>query len=374
MTGILNENTLRRLYEALAEIPTVSGYESRGIGEIGGIAGDFTDFFTEGRVTPGGGLLLIHRTKEEAPTLLFDAHIDTVGFCITEILENGFLHVAPVGGIDRRLLFGREIELYGKKTVRGIFAANPPHLKKTEANADGLPPLEEIPVDTGYTEQELRKILSVGDPGGYVQDTFMMENHRLCGKSMDDKICACAILLAAKLLSQKDGGCPVNLVVSLSSSEEVNGSGGAYLGELHADGAVVLDVNFGRAEGVPDRVSYVLGEGCGVSYSCTTNRILTEGLIQTAKERDIPLSVMVEPKSTGTNANYLQTAGLGTPAAVLSIPELYMHAGCETVSTEDVFSCARLLCAFAEEFPAIRHRMNTGRVIKPLPLGKENRL
>ncbi len=357
MSATDRQTKLKRLYESLAAIPTVSGFEKRGTEDLLAAieaywkeeSNDSAELPYNVTVTPNGGILLAPKSVTDAPTLLLDAHIDTVGFCVTEISDGGFLYVNPVGGIDKRLLYGREVEIYGKKTVRGIFSANPPHLKNhTAQKSDFLPPIDQMPIDTGYETEMLEKLVSVGDPVGFVQDCFFMQNRRLCGRSMDDKICVCAILAAAKALYAKK--LPLNLLLSFSSSEEVNGTGGAYLGKLRADAAIVLDVNFGRARDIPERESYILGAGCGVSYSCTTDRRLTDELIRSARRRAIPLQTMVEPKHTGTNAHFLQNASIGTPTAVLSIPELYMHAGIESVCTDDVFACVELLCAFAEDF------------------------
>ena len=108
---------------------------------------------------------------------------------------------------------------------------------------------------------------------------------------MDDRICAVAILLAAKMMetAHKDRSCDV--IFSFSSAEEVNGTGGEVLGKLMCDGAVVLDVNFGRDKDIHEKESYVLGDGCGVSYSCTTSRTLTDALVSCAKKADIPVRI-----------------------------------------------------------------------------------
>ena len=41
-------------------------------------------------------------------TVLLDAHLDQIGFVITEVLDGGFLRFAPVGGVDPRMLLGCE--------------------------------------------------------------------------------------------------------------------------------------------------------------------------------------------------------------------------------------------------------------------------
>ena len=357
-----------KLYNALASVPAVSGDEISCCEDIKKAIFGFTDFFTECKVLSAGGMLFIHRSKKaDAPVLLFDAHLDTVGFTVTELCGDGFVRVAQSGGIDSRLLFASEVEIYGKKTVKGVFISTPPHLNKGGSN-DALPALAEILVDTGYSQNSLENLVSVGDYAGFVFEPCMLLNDILCGRSMDDRICAAAVVLAATMLSaDKNYRDDCDIIFSFSSAEEVNGTGGAVLGKLCADAAVVLDVNFGRDKDIPENISYVLGDGCGVSYSCTTSRKFTDAIVNSAKQRNIPICTMVEAKHTGTNAHYLANAYLGTPCAVLSIPEKYMHQANETVSLKDVYSCAQTLCAVAQDFAAISDDLKNGRVIKKLP-------
>ena len=50
-----------------------------------------------------GNLLVFKQGAERPKTkLMLSAHMDEVGFIVTHVTENGFLKVAPVGGIDKR--------------------------------------------------------------------------------------------------------------------------------------------------------------------------------------------------------------------------------------------------------------------------------
>jgi len=79
-------------------------------------------------------------------TLLLEAHIDEIGFIITDIVD-GFLRVEAVGGIDPRMLFGQKVKFFGKKEVKGIFCSTPPHLKVKE---------EKSFEDTDYLDDVIR--------------------------------------------------------------------------------------------------------------------------------------------------------------------------------------------------------------------------
>lgn len=368
---------IKELYQKLSAIPSVSGSEPDAYEKICNTVFEYTDFFDTCEQLPTGGMLFTHhngKNNANAKKILFDAHLDTVGFCVTELLEGGFLRVRNVGGIDKRLLFASDVEIYGKEKINGVFVSTPPHLSKGKTT-DELPDICDIYIDTGFSDEKLKELVSVGDLCGFPYSYTELLNDTICGRSMDDKICAVAVIVAAKILEEDENFTDENdIIFAFSSSEEVNGSGGALLSKLCADAAIVLDVNFGREKGVAEYESYILGTGCGISYSCTTSRELTDALVECAKKADIPFGTVVETNSTGTNAHYLSNTYLGTPCCVLSVPEKYMHAANEAVSVKDVLSCAELLCAFSKEFSDIYKKMNENKIIKPLPGGETNGL
>ncbi len=363
MTENPTHSEIKKLLCRLTEIPGVSGSEELFSDEIIKTVFEYTSFFDKCEKLSCGGLVFSHFCgKQGAPKLLFDAHLDTVGFVVTELLSAGFVRVRPVGGVDKRLLFASEIEIYGKEKIPAVFISTPPHLAKKDG--DKLPDISDIYVDTGLSEEKLSELVRIGDSCSFAYTMREHLNGIISSRSMDDRVCACAIIHAAKMLetANKELGC--DILFSFSSAEEVNGSGGEILGKLMCDGAVVLDVNFGRDKDIHEKESYVLGDGCGVSYSCTTSRVMTDALVNCAKNAGIALHTLMEATHTGTNAHFLSNAHLGTPCAVLSIPEKYMHSAFEAVNVSDILSCASLLCAFADEFPTLAEKMKESRKIK----------
>ena len=359
---------IKQLYKDLSSAPSVSGGERSAHMSVCDTVMGYTKFFDSFEETPAGGLLFFHHSKNEnAKKILFDAHLDTVGFCVTQLVEGGFVKVRNVGGIDKRLLFASEVEIHGKKTVKGVFSSTPPHLSKGE-DKDKLPDISDMYVDTGLSFEKMSEIISVGDFCSFPFSYTELMNDIICGAGMDDKICAVAVLVAAKMLENDESYKDENdIIFSFSSAEEISGSGASYISKLCADAAIVLDVNFGREKGIAEYESYILGSGCGISYSCTTSRELTDALVECARKENIPCNTLVEAKSTGTNAHYLSNSFLGTKSCVLSVPEKYMHTANEAVDIKDVLSCGQLLCAFSKRFNDIYDEINKGKIIKPLP-------
>lgn len=347
------------IFENLKDIMTVSGYERVNAEKVRDIAMKHTGrFFQSADITKSGSVILYHRSvKENARTLLLDAHIDTIGLAVSEILDGGFIRTANVGGIDRRILTTAEIEIFGKERVRGLFSSVPPHL--TNKNGENtLPDFADMLVDTGKTKEELEKLVSVGDPCVFVGKTQRLLGDRVTSAHLDDKICCAAILGACAMLEENDDIC--NVTVLLSSGEETHGGGAKTASFVtEADGCIALDVNFAKEKGVPDYQSAKLGEGAMISRSAHTDRKMTDIVIKCADISNIAHKVIAETDGTGTNADTIEVANRGTPCAVLSIPIKYMHTPCELCSVHDA-ECARdILVSVMKNFDTMSQEEET---------------
>ena len=75
-----------------------------------------------------GNVIAVFGNKNADKTILLDAHIDQIGFIVTDITPKGFLKVEKCGGIDLRTILGCGVIVDGKQAVRGIVCCMPPHL------------------------------------------------------------------------------------------------------------------------------------------------------------------------------------------------------------------------------------------------------
>jgi endoglucanase len=69
-------------------------------------------------------------------------------------------------------------------------------------------------------------------------------------------------------------------------------------------------------------------------------------LEETARRRKIPFQITPEPRATGTDANAIQVSRAGVAAALLSLPNRYMHTPVEMVSLKDLDNASLLLAEF----------------------------
>ena len=67
------------------------------------IAKKYLNNFAEVSTDRNGNLYAVLGNKDADKTILLDAHIDRIGFMVTDINSNGFVKVYKSGGIDHRV-------------------------------------------------------------------------------------------------------------------------------------------------------------------------------------------------------------------------------------------------------------------------------
>jgi len=330
----------------VTEMCAVSGREQVAFAEL---KDRFGYMFNEIFTTHTGSFVGIRRCgKKNAPKLLFDAHLDEIGFMVKQICDGGFLKVTNIGGIDTKVLSAAEVWIHGKERISGVFASTPPHLKENGSKQKLL--LTDMVIDTGRTKEYLEENVPIGTVANFKTTTEKLLGNHVVGKSMDDKICMCTILGAFDLLENKDIN--VDLIAQFSGGEEIGYVGAATAGFVAApDYAVAIDVTNSYVPESPKRKEdNRLGRGGVISFSGTTSRPLTKRFIKTLDEANIPYQVVGEPGRTGTNAQVLQILHSGVPTALISVPLKNMHTAAETACLDDVENVSKALAALAESF------------------------
>ncbi len=338
-------NTLADTIIKLSAADGPSGFEQ----DIGKLAAELMmPYMDEVTTDVMGNVIGVKRCgKENAPKLMFDAHLDEIGFVVTGH-EEGFLRFAALGGVDARMLPASELRILTDPPVIGIVDALPPHIQKPE-ESDKTIKIEELFIDVGLSKEDAQKRIPVGTPAVYHTGARCFGDALICGKAQDDRSCFAVILHALELL--KDEKLDVDLYVLASAQEEV-GTRGAQTGafSVRPDWCIVVDVDHAKT---PDHTKYdamELGAGVVVSKGPNMNRKLTDKAIDLAEQNNIKYQVGVEASgNSGTNARVIQVAGEGVATALFGLPLKYMHSPVEVISLEDAEAAARLLSAVAKE-------------------------
>ena len=181
---------IERLTRALCAEHGTSGCE----GDVFKVAKKELGFCKEVCENELGGVVGIFGDLSSKRRILLDAHIDQIGMIVTDIDENGFLHVTNVGGVDRRTLPGSPVTVFGTETVTGIGCTLPPHLAKGD---DKIKPVAEQCVDLGLPKEEVEKLVAVGDRAALTRPLKKLMGNRITGTALDDRAgCACVIRAA----------------------------------------------------------------------------------------------------------------------------------------------------------------------------------
>lgn len=337
---MLDKDKIKQAIFSLCSVMSVSGFEKRATPYI---ESTFKDNFDSISCDAVGNHLLVKKCgKENAPKVIIDAHMDEVGMIVTGITDDGFLRIAPMGGLDVSIMQAADVIIYGKEELLGVIASTPPHLKKD----DKLPAPDELLVDTGLNGKAVKELVDIGTPVGFAPVYGELLNGRLIGKSFDDK--ACAAIAICAVASTPPEVLAADVYVLLSATEETNRLGGvsAAVFATDPDYAMVIDVNLARVPDTKDFETVEMDKGISISHSAATHRGLTLATEELCREKDIPYTPVAAPSSTGTNAATVNLVGLGVPVVDVGLPLACMHTYNEVISMTDICSLASLVREF----------------------------
>lgn len=275
--------------------------------------------------------------------ILIDAHIDQISMVVTEIDKNGFINIAPCGGVDCRVLPGTTVYIHGKSMITGIVCSTPPHLSSKENNT--FVKVESLIVDTGLSENKVNDLISIGD---YISFTTKPQNllgNKITAQALDNRAGVAALIRCMQMLKDQSLDCYVTF---LFSTQEEIGSLGAKTTTFSLDPteSITVDVSFGNQPQVANEKCGILSKGPMIGIAPSLSRNMSNLLIKLAKENDIPYQIEIMSSSTGTTSDVITSSKCGIEGGILSIPMRYMHTPVEVIDTTDIEFTAKLLSLY----------------------------
>ena len=294
-----------------------------------------TPYATDLRVDAMGNLIVLKKgARATGNKLMLCAHMDEVGLIIKSITEDGYLKFGCVGGIDRRVLLGKQVAL-GEQKVTGVIGLKAIHMTTAEERKK-VPKLEEYYIDIGVkSREEAEKLVGIGDCGVFVSDVVEFGDGMLKAKAIDDRV-GCAVLV--KLLEED---LPMDCTFVFTVQEEV-GTRGAFGSAFSVTPEIALVLEGTTAADNPalDESLQVCWPGKGPVLSWMDggsiyDRGLFELLRDLADRNGLPRQ-MKQSLAGGTDASAIQRTKSGVRVAGISAAVRYLHAPSSVANISDM--------------------------------------
>ena len=291
------------------------------------------------RIRPGGG-----------PRIMLAGHIDEIGLIVTYISDEGFVYVEPLGGWDPQVLVGQRVLLLGKKGhVPGVVGRKPIHAME-DADREKAVKIKDLWIDVGAAgKQEALELLEVGSVGVIDQPLRYLHGRRMVSRAIDNRIGA-FVALEALRWAQELGG--ESEVVAVATAQEEIGAWGARTAAfgLKPDTALVVDVTHcSKQPGVDPKEhgEVALGKGPSLAVGPYVHPGVLKRLRELAAAHGITYELEAHGRSSGTDADEIAVVREGVPAAVVSVPNRYMHSPSEMIDLGDVEKTVELMARYA---------------------------
>ena len=286
------------------------------------------------------------------PRALLAAHMDRIGFLVKAVEPGGYLRLTELGGFDPRTLLGKEVMIHSKPPIAAVFGTKPPHLQKP-GEAERVLPVEELYLDSGRPEREVRRKVPVGTPVTLRQPPISLLGGRIAAPAMDDRAGLVVLLRTLETLRQNRPAWDVIAVATVEEEFAAVCLGARTATEsLDPQLGIAIDVSHGDMPGAREGDTVPLGGGPALCVGGNIHPRVVEGLRSSARALGMTVQIEGCPMGSGTDAMDIQIAREGVPTAVIGIPCRYMHTGIETVEPRDVDHCAHLLAHYLAALPA----------------------
>jgi putative aminopeptidase len=300
-----------------------------------------------------GNVVVRVRPAEAAwPTVAVTAHLDEVGFIVSEV-GSGWARVNRVGGIHDKVIAGQRLQFRNDRgdLVDGHVGVNSAHLTTADEKWT-VTKVEDVYVDLMMASaDEITDVgLSPGAPGVFL-GPFCQRDNLVRGKALDDRAGLAVLLALLRDMPELPAGPGLTVIATVQEEFTIRG-GVAAAAAVRPD--VLICVDIAPTAGVADEASGPrLGDGPALRHysrgrsgaGLIPNPRLTAFIRQAAAARGIRLSHHTLDGGL-TDASYMQYAGGGIAAVDLTFPVRNAHTAVEVADLQDLGLLVKLLCGF----------------------------
>ncbi|MBR6530230.1 MAG: M42 family metallopeptidase [Clostridia bacterium] len=326
-------NSITSTLRALTNILSVSGAEEKMAAYISETMRPLCD---DVNVDAMGNVICKKNYKGAKETVMLTAHMDEIGFLVCDIDENGFVLLAPIGGIHADAAAYTRVKFENGRL--GVLV--PSHGTKA-ADLDA----RAFACDIGAKNRAAaEKLVKIGDRCASFVPLATLAGKRVTARALDNKAGVLSLICAADALKdEKD--MPYNLVYVFTVQEEVGLRGAAPAAfAVEPDYCINVDVTSAN-DAYGAKGSVKLGGGACIKFkdrSVICNRRMICHLQECAKKAGLKTQAEILSMG-GTDTGAVQSSRAGVVSGAISIPLRYVHSDCETASLYDIEGTIALL-------------------------------
>ncbi len=339
----LSQKTLERM-KILTELHGAPGFEDK----VRDYMRQELEPLADEMITDGlGGIFAVKKSgRKNAPKVMIAAHMDEVGFMVTEIKKNGLIKFVPLGGWSSDVLLSQKMKVRTKddEEITGIIGSVPVHFRK--GGKDKKTDIKDMLLDVGADSREETEEMGIAPGDSIVPDVkfeVMGKEEKLLAKAWDNRY---GCLIAIEVLETlKDADLDCDLYVGANVQEEVGLRGAkASSNMIKPDIAFVVDCSPANdMMGKSDDLGR-LGEGTLLRImdrSMILSKPMRNYMIETAEENDVKYQYYTSPG--GTDAGSIHVSGEGVPTGVVGICARYIHTSHSIINYKDYTEAHKFL-------------------------------
>jgi endoglucanase len=325
----------------ICEVSGVPGFE-KAIREL--VIKEISPFVDEVKVNNMGNVYAIKKGKSSRKVMV-GAHMDEIGFIVTNIDDNGFVRFHTLGGFDPKTLTAQRVVIHGKEDVMGVMGSKPIHVMTAEEKQKN-PKIADYFIDLGRPKEEVIKLVSIGDPISRYSELIEMGECVNC-KSIDNRVSV--FILIETLRQLKDQEVPYDIYGVFTVQEEV-GLRGANVSALDIQPDFGFGLDTTIAYDLPGAQAHEqitkLGEGTAIKImdaSTICDYRMVEFMKKTADKHSIKWQAEILPAGGTDTAGIQRMNDGGAIAGAISIPTRHLHQVIEMAHQKDIANSIALL-------------------------------
>ena len=283
--------------------------------------------------------------------VMIDAHLDQVGFIVSNIDDNGQISFLPIGGTECSIMGSKNLLILTEKgPINAVINQKAAHHVE-DSDAECIQHSYDALVDIGIRgHRKVSQVVQIGDPAVYKPTFEHLQDGYYTGSGLDDKVGCFVLIEVIRNILRSGKQPPQTLVFTFSSQEETGGRKCRPLLKQFGPSAFIeVDVTFAtdwdakswdneRQAGRCDLgAGPVLYRGVDVDPGCF------KFLKTDARKVRVPIQIQASTGDIGYTATEISHEAHGIRAMIFGIPLRNMHSSVEIVNTKDLSGSIKVL-------------------------------